>query len=138
MLLLQDEHERHFVDRVVLQHACIPTLDDVVSLVHSNDFEGMGEVSDWDLLDLQHIIRVKDGFKILSCQELGLELVEGVVVGVGLAELLALDGLEHLEHGGLGVSRLLVQDVRHQFLFQKIKYFKVTTQLYNKVTASVV
>ena len=76
----------------------------------------MVQVCDRDLLDLKNIIAVEDGFKVLCCEELSLELIEAVVMGISLAELFALDRLEHFEDGSLRVLRLVIQDVGHQFL----------------------
>ena len=45
-----------------------------------------------------------------------MELIEAVVMGISLAELFALDRLEHFEDGSLRVLRLVIQDVGHQFL----------------------
>ena len=57
---------------------------------------------------MKDIVRVENGFEVLSCQKLRLELVKTVVVRVLLAELLALDGLKHFEDGCFGVCRLFV------------------------------
>ena len=80
----------------------------------------MVQVRNWNLLDLKDIVAVEDGLEVLSREEDGLELVQAVVVWVSLVELLALDGLQHFEDGGLGVSGLLIQDVGHEFLRGKI------------------
>ena len=76
----------------------------------------MEDVADWNLLDLKHIIRVKNRFEVLCCQEWHLELVQAIVMRVSLVELFALDGLEHFKDGGLGVGGLFVEDVGHEFL----------------------
>ena len=85
-------------------------------MVNADNFECMVQVCDRDLLDLKDIIAVEDSFKVLCCEELGLELIKAVIVGIRLAELFALDRLEHFEDGSLRVLRLVIQDVCHQFL----------------------
>ena len=47
-------------------------------------------------------------------------------MGINLVELLPLDGLEHLENGSLGVSRLLVKNVSHQLLLSRQSKVKVS------------
>ena len=85
-------------------------------MVNADNFECMVQVCDRDLLDLKDIIAVEDSFKVLCCEELGLELIKAVIVGISLAELFALDRLKHLKNGSLRVLRLVIQDVCHQFL----------------------
>ena len=116
MLLLQYENEGNLVDSIILQHVCISGLNDFLSLVDTYDFKRMVQVCDRDLLDLKDIIAVEDSFKVLCCEELGLELIKAVVVGISLAELFALDRLKHLKDSSLRVLRLVIQDVCHQFL----------------------
>ena len=116
MLLLQYENEGDLVDSVILQHVFISGLNDFFSLVDADNFERVVQVCDRDLLDLKNIIAVEDGFKVLCCEELSLELIEAVVMGICLAKLFALDRLEHFKDGSLRVLRLVIQDVGHQFL----------------------
>ena len=116
VLLLKDEDERDLVDGIVLKHSLVTRSDDLFSLVHTYDFECVVKVGDWDLLDLQHIVGVENGREIFRRQKLRLELVKTVVVGVYLAELFLLDRLQHFENRLLGVSRLLIQNVSHEFL----------------------
>ena len=65
--------------------------NDLLSLINTDDFQGVVQVSYGDLLDLQNVIRVENGLEVLSRQKLRLELVQAVVVGVLLVKLLALD-----------------------------------------------
>ena len=65
--------------------------NDLLSLINTDDFQGVVQVSYGDLLDLQNVIRVENGLEVLSRQKLRLELVQAVVVGVCLVELLTLD-----------------------------------------------
>ena len=116
MLLLQYENEGDLVDSIILQHVCISGLNDFLSLINADNLERMVQVCDRDLLYLKNIVAVKDGFKVFSCQELGLELIKAVVMGISLAELFALDRLKHLKDSSLRILRLVVQDVCHQFL----------------------
>ena len=116
MLLLQYENEGDFVDSIILQHVCISGLNDFLSLVNADNFERMVHVCDRDLLDLKDIVAVEDSFKVLCCEELGLELIKAVVVRISLTELFALDRLKHLKDSSLRVFRLVIQDVCHQFL----------------------
>ena len=44
VLLLQDENKGHFVDGVVFEHAGVTIIDDLLSLVDSNDFKGVEQV----------------------------------------------------------------------------------------------
>ena len=85
-------------------------------MVNADNFECMVQVCDRDLLDLKDIIAVEDSFKVLCCEELSLELIEAVVMGISLAKLFALDRLEHFEDGSLRVLRFVIQDVGHQLL----------------------
>ena len=121
MLLFKDKDEGDLIDCLVLEHVLVPGTDDLFGLVHANNFECMVEVSHRDLLDLKHVVRVKNRLEVLRRQKLRLKLIQRVVVRVRLVELLALDRLQHFQDGGLGVGRLLIQDVRHQFLFSKFK-----------------
>ena len=65
--------------------------NDLLSLINTDDFQGVVQVSYGDLLDLQNVIRVENGLEVLSRQKLRLELVQAVVVGILLVKLLALD-----------------------------------------------
>ena len=65
--------------------------NDLLSLINTDDFQGVVQVGYGDLLDLQNVIRVENGLEVLSRQKLRLELVQAVVVGVLLVKLLALD-----------------------------------------------
>ena len=131
MLLLQNENEGDLVDSIILQHALIPGLNDLLGLINTDDFERMVEVRDRNLLDLKDVVAVEDGLKVLRGEELGLELIKAVVVRIGLTELLALDRLEHLEDGSLRILRLFVQDVCHQFLHTLIAIGKAFRMSHN-------
>ena len=125
MLLLKDKDEGDLIDCLILQHVLVPRTNDLLGLVHTHNLERMVQVRHRDLLNLQHIIRVENRLEVLRRQKLRLELIERVVVRISLVELLALDRLEHFEDGGLGVGRLLIQNVRHQFLFKVLKRHRV-------------
>ena len=96
MLLIEDEHERHLVDCVILNQVRVSLSNHFLSLVNTNDLESMSQVALWDLLDVEHIIAVEDGLKVLLLEELVLELVELLVVWVLNLVVLLLDCLEHL------------------------------------------
>ena len=108
VFLLKNEDEGDFIDSIVFQHVLVSRCDDLFSLVDADDFECVIQIGHRDLLDLEHVIGVKNRLEVLCRQELRLELIERVVVRVLLAELLALDRLEHFEDGSLGVRRLLI------------------------------
>ena len=116
MLLLKNEDKGDLIDCLILEHVLIPGGDDLLCLVHTNYLESVIEVRHGDLLDLKHIVRVKDGFEVLRRQEQRLELIQRVVVWISLVELLAFDRLEHFKYGSLRIGWLLIQDVGHQFL----------------------
>ena len=82
----------------------------------------MIKVRDWDLLDLKHVIRIKNRLKVWRRQKLVLELIERVVVWILLVELLALDGLQHFQDGGFWIGWLVVENVCHQLLHEKVMH----------------
>ncbi len=116
MLLLENENKGNFVDRVVLKNVLVSWWDYFFSLIDTNDFESMVEVGNWDLLNLENIVAIKDGLKIFSCQKDGLELVQTIVMGVLFVELLPLDWVEHFQDNLFGVVRLFVQNISQKFL----------------------
>ena len=69
VLLLQDEHERDLIDSVILEHVFVTLRNDLLGLVHANDFQCVVEVGDGDLLDLQHVVGVEDRLEVLRGQE---------------------------------------------------------------------
>ena len=79
----------------------------------------MVQVGDGDLLDLKNVVRIENRLEVLSRQECRLELVQAIVMGVALGEVLLLDRLQHLENSLLRVGRLLIQNVRHELLQDK-------------------
>ena len=116
MLLFKDEYEGDLVNCLILQLGLVSRLNDFFSLINANNLKRVIHVGNWNLLDLKHIIRVKDSFEIFCRQELRLELIQAIVVWVHFIELPLVDGLEHFQNGCLGIGRFLVQDVSHQFL----------------------
>ena len=70
----------------------------------------MEKVALWDLLNIEDIIAVEHGFKVLLLQELLLEVVDLLVQWIGiLASVSVLDGLEHLQDFLLWVRWLVMQ-----------------------------
>ena len=69
----------------------------MLGLVDANDVQRVVEVGHGDLLDLENVVAVENGLEVFCREELRLELVKGVVVRVGLVELLSLDRLQHFE-----------------------------------------
>ena len=76
MLLLEDEYEGDLVNGIVFEHILVTLCDDILSIINTDDFKSVVQVRHGNLLDLKHVVRVKDGFEVFSRQERRLELIE--------------------------------------------------------------
>ena len=76
MLLLEDEYEGDLVNGIVFEHILVTLCDDILCIINTDDFKSVVQVRHGNLLDLKHVVRVKDGFEVFSRQERRLELIE--------------------------------------------------------------
>ena len=107
MLLLQDKDKGNLVNGIIFDEIQVSISDDFLRLIDTHHLEGMCQITPWNLLNIQNIVAVKYGLKVFLLQELVLKLVQLLVVGISLGEVLLLHGLEHFEDGTFGVCWLL-------------------------------
>ena len=113
MFLLQNKDKRDFVNGIIFHQIQVPILNDLLCLIDTHHFECMCQIAPGYLLNIEDIIAVKNGLKVFLLQELVLKLVQLLVVGVTLGEVLLLHGFQHFEDGAFGVSWLLCKQVGH-------------------------
>ena len=69
MFLLQHIYKRDFIDVALLYKLRIVIFDYSFCIFHSDRCQGLREVGDWDGLNTEDIVGVKDSLEVISGQE---------------------------------------------------------------------
>ena len=105
MLFRKHKNKRHFIHGLLSQDFRIPFLQNGAWVLNADHAQRVLEVLNWHGLHTQHIVGVKNSFKILKFKELVAKLVNVFVKSIVFAEVVFLEWFEAVEEVLASVDR---------------------------------
>ena len=116
MFAIEHKHKGNLIDCVIFEQFLVTAAQDVLSRVYSDRFERVEEIVHRDRLNAKHIVRVKNGLKVVFGEELLLKFIYMFIVRVLFFKVLPLQALKRLQNVCHGVFWLFMEDVGQKFL----------------------